>query len=112
MTLWSDGRLNVLTADRETLDAVWRYHFNAPVPDYLASLHQTSTSANLQDSDLKAYGLSEKQREFVASWLTTTSTCYSLWMTHLATDDNSKTMIYVRASQLGYAEESFGFHHP
>ena len=112
MTLWSDGRLNIMTADLETLDAVWRYRFNAPAPDYLTSLRQTGASANLQDSNLKAYGLSEQQREFAATWLTATSTCYSLWMTHSAINFNSQTMIYVRSSQLGYAEESFGFHHP
>ena len=112
MTLWSDGLLNILTSDRATLDAVWRFQFNAPSPDFLTSFRQTGSLLGGLDTHLKTHGLNESQREFANTWLTTTSSSYSLWITQSSSNGKSLATIYVRRTQLGYSEEHFGFHNP
>lgn len=112
MTLWSDGRLNILTADSETLDAVWRYQFNTPAPEVLTSARQNiSTDADLE-SQFFGQGLSERQRAFATSWLTTKSASFSLWITQSAPNGKSNAAVYVRSSQPGYADDHFGLHNP
>lgn len=112
MTLWSDGRLNIMTADRETLDAVWRYQFNAAAPESIANVGNSDTVKSNLDTSFKALGLTARQSEFATAWLTTTSSSYSLWISQSTPQSSGMATIYVRNSQPGYAEEHFGFHLP
>ncbi len=110
MTLWSDGRLNIMTADRETLDAVWRYQFNSPAPDTLANVRSSTAGIGNLDSSFKGVGLTAVQSQFATTWLTTTSSSFSMWISESTPHSKSMAMVYVRRSQPGYAEEHFGFH--
>ena len=110
MTLWSDGRLNILTAKRETLDAVWRYQFNAPAPDFFVSLQHVVAPTESFETLLREQGLSERQLDFATKWLTTTSSSYSLWISQSVANRIGTPIVYVRRKQQGYAEEHFGFH--
>ena len=112
MTLWSEGRLNVMTAEKETIDALWRFQFNSPAPESITNLHQTEPAIELTTANAQSLDLSVSQSEFAANWLTTTSSSYSLWIVQTKPNSNGQAILYVRRSQTGYAEEHFGFHTP
>ena len=110
MSLWSEGRLNVMTAEKETIDALWQFQFNSPAPESITNLHQTEPAIELTTANAQSLGLNVSQSEFAANWLTTTSSSYSLWIVQTRPNNSGQAILYVRRSQTGYAEEHFGFH--
>jgi len=111
MTLWSDGRVNVLTAEPSTLDALWQLEFNRRVPDEILAIGQQAVPNNFNEF-VRTLGLSSSQTRFAREWLSTSSNTYSVWIDSPNQFSKSFTAIYVRRRSEGFADEQFGFHLP
>jgi hypothetical protein len=111
MTLWTDGRVNVVTADPSTLDALWRLEFKSSLPDEISAMRQRSIPANFNEA-LGTLDLTSSQIEFAREWFTTSSNTYSVWIDSQTESGDGFTAIYVRRRSAGFADEQFGFHLP
>ncbi|MEQ1830386.1 MAG: hypothetical protein ABL921_30795 [Pirellula sp.] len=111
LTLWSDGRINVRAADKETLDQLWQLRFNGNAPAELMAYRELPNASVFTDT-FRALGLSSAQTQFAMEWLTTESNTYSLWVDSTNNLGSSFTAIYVRRRSLGFADEQFGYHYP
>ena len=111
MTLWSDGRVNVMTAEPSTLDALWQLEFNRGVPDEILAMKQQTVPNNF-DEFVRTLGLSSSQARFASEWFSTSSNTHSVWIDSPNQSGKSFTAIYVRRRSLGFADEQFGFHLP
>ena len=111
MTLWTDGRVNVVTADQSTLDALWQLEFKSSVPDEILAIRQQPMANNFNEF-LMTLGLTSSQTQFAREWFTTNSNTYSVWIDSPNLSGKSFTAIYVRRRSAGFADEQFGFHLP
>jgi len=111
MTLWSDGRVNVLTAEPSTLDALWRLEFKSELPEPFTAFRQRQQPNSFVDFVWKL-GLIPSQTQFALAWFTTNSNTYSVWIDSPNPSGKSFTAIYVRRRSAGFADEQFGFHLP
>ena len=110
MTLWSDGKMNVMTAYPESLKELWQLKFKSTIPDSVLEMRNQEHSNDVSDS-VQGLGLSENQSSFMLDWFTVSSSTYSVWIN---TESGSKsfTAIYVRRRANGFADENIGFHFP
>jgi hypothetical protein len=108
-TLWSDGQVNVLTADRRALDAIWRLQLGRSVSEPLVrSLEEIRRSG--QRVSVDQIGLSDQEKQRLGNWLTTSSNCFSLLIHRTADGNPTNRWLYVKRTSPGFADESFGFH--
>ncbi len=111
MTLWTDGSVNIMTADPNTLNALWQSEFKSSVPDEILAIRQQAVPKNLTEF-LKTLGLTSSQTQFANEWFSTNSNTYSVWIDSPNRSGKSFTAIYVRRRLAGFADEQFGFHLP
>ena len=111
LTLWSDGRVNAITADPSTLNALWHLEFKSDAPDQILAIGQQPSPSNFHDL-LGKSGLTSSQTQFAREWLTTNSNTFSIWIDSPNRAGKSFTAIYVRRRSTGFADEQFGFHLP
>jgi hypothetical protein len=110
LTLWSDGRINVMTADLSVLDAVWQAQFKAPIPETFLAVRE-GTLGNNRENMWSNLGLSERELAFANSWFKTVSSCHSLWLSReVPGRDRTLTALYVRRGEQGFSDEHFGIH--
>jgi hypothetical protein len=110
LTLWSDGRINVMTADPDILNAVWQAQFKASIPESILAVREGSVTNNRENA-WSNLGLTEKELAFANSWFKTVSNSHSLWLSReLPGKDRTLTALYVRRGELGFADEHFGIH--
>jgi len=111
MTLWSDGRVNIATAEPSTLNALWQLEFKSSVPDKILAIRQQAVPKNFNEF-LGTLGMTSSQTQFAKEWLSTSSNTYSVWIDSPNQFGKSFTAIYVRRRSVGFADEQFGFHLP
>ncbi len=111
LTLWSDGRVNAVTADPSTLNALWHLEFKSDAPEQILEIGQQPSPNNFHDL-LGRSGLTSSQTQFAREWLTTNSNTFSMWIDSPNRAGKSFTAIYVRRRATGFADEQFGFHLP
>ena len=111
MTLWTDGNVNVVTAEPSTLNALWRLEFKSELPAPFFALGQHQPPSNFVDF-VRKLGMTPSQTQFALTWFTTNSNTYSVWIDSPNPSGKSFTAIYVRRRSAGFADEQFGFHLP
>ncbi len=105
MTLWGDGRLNVMRADQTVLDEAWRSVFGHLPPRELIDARQGYPRDSWKDLR-ERLSLRQSQLKLADRWFTGTSSCYSLELRVLnSASDASKTWLFVRDRNVG----NYGF---
>jgi hypothetical protein len=107
-TLWSDGRINLRTADPSVIDAAWQLQFNASAPSFLQNMKLANENVTI-DSLVLTLGLPERQSDWARQWLSLESTCHSVWIQQTNPQRSSFSGVFVRVGQQGFADEHFGF---
>lgn len=79
ITLWGDGKVNLLSSEDATIDQLWRSHFGQNAPAELHTVRRQPLPPDLRQMT-GLLGLRETQADFVQNWFTTKSTCRSAWV--------------------------------
>lgn len=79
VTLWGDGRLNILRCETETLDALWHQLFGHGIPPVLNELRAQSPPPT-KNQVIRSLALRESQATLADSWLKTDSNSFSVWI--------------------------------
>ena len=111
ITVWTDGRINVMTAETSTLNALWHLEFKSDLPDEIVAIGQNTVPNNFNEF-LGTLGMNASQTRFAKDWFTTSSNTYSVWIDTPNQSGKGFTAIYVRRRSVGFADEQFGFHLP
>lgn len=79
ITLWGDGKINIYTAQPQTLEILWQQIFGQRVPkelEVIRSLPGTATISAISGQ----LELSDGQFGLLTQWFTTETTCRSVWI--------------------------------
>ncbi len=79
ITLWGDGRLNVIRCAPQTLDYLWRNLFGRNAPSKLHDLHGQTPSPTANQT-LSMLGLRDSDLAVAREWVGTRSHCFSVWI--------------------------------
>ncbi len=91
VTLWGDGKLNVAKCSETTIDTLWRELFGRRAPQELHAIRGQSpppSTAAMIDS----LALRESQSDKARNWLTTESSCFSVWIFCLSDHGGADSM--------------------
>lgn len=107
ITLWGDGRLNVMQCDDETLGIVWRRQFGHAPPAVLHQMRSQQPRPTTQQM-MAALDLRDSQRDKANNWITAESRCYSTWV-FCRTSHRVPASLFVEWGQSGAAKEHRGY---
>ncbi|MCG8649368.1 MAG: hypothetical protein MI861_06025, partial [Pirellulales bacterium] len=107
LTLWGNGQLNVCRCDANAIDALWQNLFGRTAPPRLHQIRQQQPSPTTQQL-IRSLGLRESQEEKASQWLTTTSTCHSVWI-FCQTNRRVPSSLFVEWGMSGATREHRGY---
>lgn len=79
ITLWGDGRLDILAARKETLDAAWRLYFGRSAPDELHAMKDQAKAPTWKDA-LEVLSLREAELTIANRNFAIGRTVTSVWL--------------------------------
>ncbi len=107
MTLWGNGRLNVMRCETETLDVLWHQLFGRNAPPTLHRL-RTQSPPPSKNQMFQMLALRESQSQLAERWLSTQSDCFSVWI-FCETDRRVASTLYVDWGDPPTAQEHRGY---
>lgn len=107
LTLWGDGKLNILSADPESTEFLWRELFGRSPPSSLENLRRQSPPPRPSQL-ISSLGLRESQANLAADWFTSESTCYSVWI-FCESDRRVAPSLFVEWGRRGAAKMHRGY---
>lgn len=107
LTLWGNGELNLATADRISVQSLWKILFGRQPPAEFEALRQQRPTPPLSQF-FGAAGLRDSQIAVAEEWFGTESQCHSIWI-FCQTDRRVSPTLFVQWGAEGSATEHRGY---